>query len=174
MEKRKYLRMTLEELSQAVNLVKTDNSGIFKAKDISKALKVLGVPMSDNFTSVLIQQGIIVKAGLSFMDGYTWADTKPIHINKVSELLATTRKKATLSAQKYHEKKKSIENGTYVAEPKNPTPMEEEFVVAPAQEHKELVPVDKAINKAIKLLLENGYKVTKPIVIYEEVTIKNL
>lgn len=39
-------------------------------------------------------------------------------------------------------------------------------------ERKELVPVDKAINKAIKLLTENGYRVSKPILIYEEVTVK--
>ena len=32
--------------------------------------------------------------------------------------------------------------------------------------------VDKAINKAIKLLTENGYRVSKPILIYEEVTVK--
>lgn len=42
----------------------------------------------------------------------------------------------------------------------------------PVHEHKELVPVDKAINKAIKLLIENGYRVSKPVLIYEEVTVK--
>lgn len=30
----------------------------------------------------------------------------------------------------------------------------------------------KAINKAIKLLTENGYRVSKPVLIYEEVTVK--
>ena len=42
----------------------------------------------------------------------------------------------------------------------------------PVHERKELVPVDKAINKAIKLLTEYGYRVSKPILIYEEVTVK--
>jgi hypothetical protein len=74
MEKKKYSKMTPEELSQAINLVRTDNAGVFKAKDITKALKALGVPMAENLTTVLIQQGIIVKAGLSFIDGYTWAN----------------------------------------------------------------------------------------------------
>ena len=40
------------------------------------------------------------------------------------------------------------------------------------QQGTELVPVDKAINKAIKLLTENGYRVSKPVLIYEEVTVK--
>jgi hypothetical protein len=116
--------------------VRTDNAGVFKAKDITKALKALGVPMAENLTTVF-QQGIIVKAGLSFIDGYTWANNKPIYVGRVSDLIVMARKRA-------------------------------------AQEHKELVPVDKAINKAIQLLLNHGYKVTRPVVIYEEVTIKNL
>ena len=173
MEKKKYSKMTLEELSQAINLVRTDNAGVFKAKDITKALKTLGVPMAENLTTVLIQQGIIVKAGLSFIDGYTWANDKPIYVGKVSDLIVMARKRAAAYCKKSREKKKAIQNGTYKEEPKNPAPIEEEFVV-PAQEHKELVPVDKAINKAIQLLLNHGYKVTRPVVIYEEVTIKNL
>lgn len=39
MEKKKYSKMTPEELSKAINLVKTNNAGIFKAKDITTALK---------------------------------------------------------------------------------------------------------------------------------------
>lgn len=174
MEKKKYSKMTPEDLSQAINLVRTENAGVFKAKDIAKSLKDLGVPMAEGLTSTLIQQGFIVKAGLSFTDGYTWANDKPIYVGKVSDLVMMARKKAAALCKKSREKKKAIQNGTYKEEPKNPTPIEEEFVVEPVQEHKELVPVDKAINKAIKLLLEHGYKVTKPVIIYEEVTIKNL
>lgn len=174
MEKKKYSKMTPEELSQAINLVRTDNAGVFKAKDIAKSLKDLGVPMAENLTTELIQQGFIVKAGLSFADGYTWANDKPIYVGKVSDLVMMARKKAAALCRKSRDKKKAIKNGTYKEEPKNLTPIEEEYVVEPAQEHKELVPVDKAINKAIKLLLEHGYKVTKPVIIYEEVTIKNL
>ena len=174
MEKKKYSKMTPEELSQAINLVRTDNAGVFKAKDITKALKTLGVPMAENLTTVLIQQGIIVKAGLSFIDGYTWANDKPIYVGRVSDLIVMARKRAAAYCKKSREKKKAIQNGTYKEEPKNPVSIEEEFVVEPAQEHKELVPVDKAINKAIQLLLNHGYKVTRPVIIYEEVTIKNL
>lgn len=166
--------MTPEELSQAINLVKNENAGVFKAKDITKAFKDLGVPMAECLTTTLIQQGFIEKAGLSYMDGYTWANDKPIYVGKVSDLILMARKRAASYCKKSREKKKAIENGTYKEEPKNPTPIEEEFVVEPAQEHKELVPVDKAINKAIQLLITHGYRVTKPVIIYEEVTIKNL
>lgn len=166
--------MSSEELSQAINLVKNENAGVFKAKDITKAFKDLGVPMAESLTTTLIQHGFIERAGLSYMDGYTWANDKPIYVGKIAELVALTRKRATLYCKKSREKKKAIKNGTYKEEPKNPTPIEEEYVVEPTQEHKELIPVDKAINKAIKLLLEHGYRVTKPVIIYEEVTVKNL
>lgn len=166
--------MSSEELSQAINLVKSENAGVFKAKDITKALRDLGVPMAESLTTTLIQQGFIEKAGLSYMDGFTWSNDKPIYVGKVAELMSLTRKKAILYCKKSRDKKKAIKNGTYKEEPKNPTPIEEEYIVEPAQEHKELIPVDKAINKAIQLLLAHGYKVTKPIIIYEEVTIKNL
>lgn len=51
-----------------------------------------------------------------------------------------------------------VQQGTWVEQPKETTEIE----------HKELVPVDKAI----KLLTENGYRVSKPVLIYEEVTVK--
>lgn len=174
MEKRNYSKMTSEELSQAINLVKSENSGVFRVEDLRKSLKTLGVPMFNEFATTLVQQGIVVKAGLTYQDGYSWADNNPIHMNKAVELLTITRKKVSAQARKYNEKKRAIQNGTYKEEPKNPTPIEEEIILEPAQEHKELVPVDKAINKAIKLLLEHGYRVTKPVIIYEEVTVKNL
>lgn len=174
MEKRNYSKMTSEELSQAINLVKSENPGVFRVEDLRKSLKTLGVPMSNEFATTLVQQGIVVKAGLTYQDGYSWADNNPIHMNKAVELLTITRKKVSAQARRYNEKKKAIQNGTYKEESKNPTPIEEEIIVEPVQEHKELVPVDKAINKAIKLLLEHGYRVTKPVIIYEEVTVKNL
>ena len=59
-----------------------------------------------------------------------------------------------------------------VEQPKETTEIEQVLEEVPVHEHKELVPVDKAINKAIKLLTENGYRVSKPVLIYEEVTVK--
>lgn len=53
-------------------------------------------------------------------------------------------------------------------QPKETTEIEEVLEEVPVHERKELVPVDKAI----KLLTENGYRVSKPILIYEEVTVK--
>lgn len=102
----------------------------------------------------LLQQGILVQAGLTYLDGYSWSNTEPIHMNKVAELM--TRKKV---AAKYNQKKKAVQQGTWV---------EQVLEEVPVHEHKELVPVDKAI----KLLTENGYRVSKPVLIYEEVTVK--
>ena len=150
--KRNYGKMTAEELSAAVNLVKSENSGVFGVKDIRSAFKQLGVPMYSEFATTLVQQGILVQAGLTYLDGYSWSNTEPIHMNKVAE-----------QARKYNQKKKAVQQGTWV---------EQVLEEVPVHEHKELVPVDKAINKAIKLLTENGYRVSKPALIYEEVTVK--
>lgn len=160
-------KMSTEELSEAVNLVKLDNSGVFTVKDIRKALKAKGIPMSNEFATTLVQHGYIVKAGLTFQDGYSWSNTEPIHMNKVAELVAITRKRVAAQARKYYHKKEAVRQGTWVEQPKETTEIEQVL-----EEHKELVPVDKAINKAIKLLTENGYRVSKPILIYEEVTVK--
>lgn len=111
--KRNYGKMTA-----AVNLVKSENSGVFGVKDIRSAFKQLGVPMYSEFATTLVQQG------------------------------------------------------TWVEQPKETTEIEQVLEEVPVHEHKELVPVDKAINKAIKLLTENGYRVSKPVLIYEEVTVK--
>lgn len=157
--KRNYGKMTAEELSAAVNLVKSENSGVFGVKDIRSAFKQLGVPMYSEFATTLVQQGILVQAGLTYLDGYSWSNTEPIHMNKVAELMTITRKKA-------------VQQGTWVEQPKETTEIEQVLEEVPVHEHKELVPVDKAINKAIKLLTENGYRVSKPVLIYEEVTVK--
>lgn len=169
--KRNYGKMTAEELSTAVNLVKSENSGVFGVKDIRNAFKQLGVPMYSEFATTLVQQGILVQAGLTYLDGYSWSNTEPIHMNKVAELMTITRKKVAAQARKYNQKKKAVQQGTWVEpvkQPKETTEIEE----VPVHERKELVPVDKAINKAIKLLTENGYRVSKPILIYEEVTVR--
>lgn len=156
--KRNYGKMTA-----AVNLVKSENSGVFGVKDIRSAFKQLGVPMYSEFATTLVQQGILVQAGLTYLDGYSWSNTEPIHMNKVAELMTITRKKVAAQARKYNQKKKAVQQGTWV---------EQVLEEVPVHEHKELVPVDKAINKAIKLLTENGYRVSKPVLIYEEVTVK--
>lgn len=159
--KRNYGKMTAEELSTAVNLVKSENSGVFGVKDIRSAFKQLGVPMYSEFATTLVQQGILVQAGLTYLDGYSWSNTESIHMNKVAELI--TRKKV------------AAQQGTWVEpvkQPKETTEIEEVLEEVPVHERKELVPVDKAINKAIKLLTENGYRVSKPILIYEEVTVR--
>lgn len=118
---------------------------------------------------LLAKQGVIVPAGLTFMDGYVWKNSEPIHMNRVIELFEMTRKKVSAQCKKYRDGRKTEQVGT--EESKNPVKKEEESV---PEEHKELIPIDKAINKAIKLLLEHGYKITRPVVTYEEVTIKNL
>lgn len=164
--KRNYGKMTAEELSAAVNLVKSENSGVFGVKDIRSAFKQLGVPMYSEFATTLVQQGILVQAGLTYLDGYSWSNTEPIHMNKVAELMTITRKKVAAQARKYNQKKKAVQQG------KQPKEIEQVLEEVPVHEHKELVPVDKAINKAIKLLTENGYRVSKPVLIYEEVTVK--
>lgn len=135
-KKRNYGKMTAEELSAAVNLVKSENSGVFGVKDIRNAFKDLGVPMYSEFATTLVQQGVLVQA------------------------------------RKYSQKKKAIQQGTWVEQPKETTEIEQVLEEVPVHEHKELVPVDKAINKAIKLLTENGYRASKPVLIYEEVTVK--
>lgn len=174
-KKRNYGKMTAEELSAAVNLVKSENSGVFGVKDIRNAFKDLGVPMYSEFATTLVQQGVLVQAGLTYQDGFSWSNTEPIHMNKVVELMTITRKKVAAQARKYNQKKKAIQQGTWVEpvkQPKETTEIEEVLEEVPVHERKELVPVDKAINKAIKLLTENGYRVSKPILIYEEVTVK--
>ena len=168
-KKRNYGKMTAEELSAAVNLVKSENSGVFGVKDIRSAFKDLGVPMYSEFATTLVQQGVLVQAGLTYQDGFSWSSTEPIHINKVVELMTITRKKVAAQARKYNQKKKAVQQGTWVEQPKE---IEQVLEEVPVHEHKELVPVDKAINKAIKLLTENGYRVSKPVLIYEEVTVK--
>lgn len=60
-KKRNYGKMTAEELSAAVNLVKSENSGVFGVKDIRSAFKDLGVPMYSEFATTLVQQGTWVE-----------------------------------------------------------------------------------------------------------------
>lgn len=175
-KKRNYGKMTAEELSAAVNLVKSENSGVFGVKDIRSAFKDLGVPMYSEFATTLVQQGVLVQAGLTYQDGFSWSSTEPIHINKVVELMTITRKKVAAQARKYSQKKKAIQQGTWVEpvkQPKETTEIEEVLEeVSSFMNIRSFVPVDKAINKAIKLLTENGYRVSKPVLIYEEVTVK--
>lgn len=80
--------MTAEELSAAVNLVKSENSGVFGVKDIRSAFKQLGVPMYSEFATTLVQQGILVQAGLTYLDGYSWSNTEPIHMNQLIRQLS--------------------------------------------------------------------------------------
>lgn len=174
-QKTKRSKMSAEELSTAVNLVKSNSSGVFGVKDIRSAFKDLGVPMYSEFATTLVQQGYLIQAGLTYQDGFSWSSTEPIHMNKVVELMTITRKKVAAQARKYSQKKKAMQQGTWVEpvkQPKETTEIEEVLEEVPVHEHKELVPVDKAINKAIKLLIENGYRVSKPVLIYEEVTVR--
>ncbi len=137
----KHKKMTNEELSVAVNLIKLEYTGVFKVEDIRNACKNKGIPMYSEFATTLVRQGIIVQAGLTFFDGYMWSNSKPIHISKVAELMSDTRKKVAKQAKNYQQKKKGI------------------------------TPESMAINEAIKLLLDNGYKVSKPVVTYEDVVL---
>lgn len=137
----KHKKMTNEELSVAVNLIKLEYTGVFKVEDIRNACKNKGIPMYSEFATTLVRQGIIVQAGLTFFDGYMWSNSKPIHISKIAELMSDTRKKVAKQAKNYQQKKKGI------------------------------TPESMAINEAIKLLLDNGYKVSKPVVTYEDVVL---
>lgn len=139
-KKRNYGKMTAEELSAAVNLVKSENSGVFGVKDIRSAFKDLGVPMYSEFATTLVQQGV-------HQDGFSWSSTEPIHMNKVVELMTITRKKVAAQARKYSQKKKAIQQGTWVEQPKETTEIEQVLEEVPVHERKELVPVDKAINR---------------------------
>lgn len=174
-KRRTYSKMTPEELSAAVNLVKSECMAVFRVEVIRTAFKDLGVPMYSEYATTLVQQGVIVQAGLTFQDGFSWASNEPIHINKVIEYMNITRKRVAAASKKYNQKKKAMQQGTWVEpvkQPKETVEIEQEFEETPVHERKELVPVDKAINRAIKLLTENGYRVSKPILIYEEVTVK--
>lgn len=144
------------------------NRSKMSTEELSEALKAKGIPMSSEFATTLVQHGYIVKAGLTFQDGYSWSNTEPIHMNKVAELVAITRKRVAAQARKYYHKKEAVRQGTWVEQPKETTEIEQVLEEVPVHEHKELVPVDKAI----KLLTENGYRVSKPVLIYEEVTVK--
>lgn len=137
----KHKKMTNEELSVAVNLIKLEYTGVFKVEDIRNACKNKGIPMYSEFATTLVRQGIIVQAGLTFFDGYMWSNSKPIHISKIAELMSDTRKKVAKQAKNYQQKKKGI------------------------------TPESMAINEAIKLLLDNGYKVSKPVVTYEDIVL---
>lgn len=119
-KKRNYGKMTAEELSTAVNLVRSENSGVFGVKDIRSAFKDLGVPMYSEFATTLVQQGVLVQAGLTYQDGFSWSSTEPIHMNKVVELMTITRKKVAAQARKYSQKKKAIQQGTWVEPVKQP------------------------------------------------------
>ena len=89
-----------------------------------------------------------------------------------SEFATTLVQQGVLvQARKYSQKKKAIQQGTWVEsvkQPKETTEIEQVLEEVPVHERKELVPVDKAI----KLLTENGYRVSRPVLIYEEVTVK--
>ena len=137
----KHKKMTNEELSVAVNLIKLEYTGVFKVEDIRNACKNKGIPMYSEFATTLVRQGIIIQAGLTFFDGYMWSNSKPIHISKIAELMSDTRKKVAKQAKNYQQKKKGI------------------------------TPESMAINEAIKLLLDNGYKVSKPVVTYEDIVL---
>lgn len=162
------LKLTTEELSKAVNSVKKEFPGVFKLEDLRKAFKEANIPLYGEYATMLTKQGIIIPAGLTFMDGYIWKNTEPIHMNRIAELFEMTRKKVSTQCKKCKDRKKAKEAG--IEESKNSVKTEESI----SEEHKELIPIDKAINKAIKLLLEHGYKITRPVITYEEVTIKNL
>lgn len=146
-KRRSWSKMTVKELSVAVNSVKSDSPKEFKLKDIRDKFRSLGVPMYCEFTTTLVNQGIIVKIGITIYSGYRWANQEPIHINRIAELMEITRRKVAAQTKESHLKRK-------------------------AQEEKTSESIEETINKAIKLLIENGYKISKPVLTYEEVTIE--
>ena len=160
--------INLEDITAAINLVKRENAGVFKMKDLVSQLKELKVTLYGQIPYSLKSLGYIVAASVSSHGGYMWAKSEPIHITKVEELLVHARKEVKAWSKRYNEEKKNKKLG--IVPIKNEQQIEEEIV--PVQEHKELVPVDKAIVNAIKLLSEYGYRITKPVLVYEEVTIK--
>lgn len=173
--KRVYSKMTDKDLIAAVNLVKQEVNGVFKIEDIRIKLKELGVPLYNEFATSLYKMGFIQRIGATAFSGYEWTKAEPIIGHKVLEVMTMTRKRVTAAATKSRNRKKAKEQGTYVEpepKPRNPQAIEEEITVEPVEKHTELVPVDKAINRAIKLLIGHGYRISRPVIIYEEVRVQ--
>ena len=89
-QKTKRSKISAEELSTAVNLVKSENSGIFGVKDVRSALKGLGVPMSSEFATTLVQQGYLIQARRynqkkkAIQQG-TWEPKETVEVEEVLE-----------------------------------------------------------------------------------------
>lgn len=143
--------MTLNELSVAVNMVKKESPATFTLSSLRLQLREIGVPMYNAFARALVSRGFIEKVGLTLAEGYQWAKPEPIHKDIVESLIKKARKRSSDQA-------KARRNKLQVA------PQVEEV-----QEVK-LTPKEELINRAIKILLDNGYKISKPITTYEEVT----
>lgn len=156
--------MTDEDLTQAFNIVKAENPGPFKLGDVTKALKQVGFPMPEAFTSMLRKQGVCVPDGAVYSKGYMWANHGPCYKTRVLELIALTRKEAANWARENAAKKKAIANGTY-KEPEAPKPKEEIEAKTEMEEDKHLIPITQAEMDAIKFLKSRGYRVTKLIVV---------
>lgn len=169
MVRRNYLKMTKEELSVAVNMAKAETSSVFKLGDLRNLLKSLNVPMFSDLVTTFISRGLIVRAGTTFLEGYEWKSSEPILKDRIFEMLSITRKMAAQRATEHNRNKKAKANGTPPV-PKDAIEIQEE--ITPAQKRVELVALDKAEVKAVKLLLSLGYRITRPVIIYEEVTVK--
>lgn len=160
--------MNLEDTTAAINLVKREYSGVFKMADLISAFKGLKVTLYGQLPYSLKSLGYIVPASVTTHGGYMWAKPEPIHITRVEELFVHARKEMTNWSKRRADERKSNKLG--VVPIKNEQVIE--GVITPVQEHKDLIPVDKAILNAIKLLSECGYRISKPVIIYEEVTVK--
>lgn len=154
------------DVTSGINLVKRESPGVFRMVDIVTKLNTLGVTLYGQIPYSMISLGYIIQAGATRQDGYTWKNSEPIYISTVQVIVDHARKVIRAASNRASKKRKGIIESPIVKE------TQEVEEVIPVQERKELVPLDKAIYNAIKLLSENGYRISKPVFVYEEVTIK--
>lgn len=156
----------IEDITSGINLLKRESASVFKLTDMVFQLKELGIALYGQIPYSMLSLGYIVQVGITKRSGYSWANAEPLHIGKMQAIIEHARKVQRMASVKSAKKRKGIVEQPVIKE------TQEVEEVIPVQERKELVPLDKAIYNAVKLLSENGYRISKPILVYEEVTVK--
>lgn len=147
----------ISELTISINLIKKNSPETFKLTDLVSRLRVLKVRAYGQIPYSLRSIGLIVPVSTSVRDGYMWANSSPIHFSKVEETIDHASKAIKAWSKQAIERKKKNKS------------IKKETIEKEQTAEKELIPLDKAIHNAVKLLLANGYKISKPSIIYEEV-----
>lgn len=149
----------ISELTISINLIKKNSPETFKLTDLVSRLRVLKVRAYGQIPYSLRSIGLIVPVSTSVRDGYMWASSGPVHFTKVEETIDHASKAIKAWSKQAIERKKKNKS----------IKKEAEAIEKEQTAKKELIPLDKAIHTAVKLLLANGYKISKPSIIYEEV-----